>query len=157
MGTHSQHTHHCFHLWTNTLSRDQGGRAGSGTATFWAGCICSSPGCQGLIPTPGDPTENSTATTAPCEIYLGNLAACWCSRLVGFSILVLYDGRETKTLYPKVRPKVKAQALTQTPKHTVLGFGLAGKQEGESRKLPLAKLPIYTTERELKAKKIFYS
>lgn len=68
---------------------------------------------------------------------------------------MLYDGRETKTLFPKVRPKVKAQPLTRTPEQTVLGFGLAGKQEGEE-KLPQAKHPIYTTEREFTAKKIFY-
>lgn len=122
-----------------------------------AGCICRSPGCQGVTPTPGEPAENSTATTAPWEIRLGNLTACWCSRLGGFSISVLYDVRETKTLFPKVRQKVKAQSLTQTPGQMVLGFGLAGKQEGECRKLPPAKLSIYTTEREFTAKKIFYS
>lgn len=69
----------------------------------------------------------------------------------------LHDGRETKALFPKVRPKVKAQPLTQIPEQTVLGFGLAGKQEGQRKKLLRAKLPIYTTEREFTAKKIFYS
>lgn len=120
------------------------------------GAGCRSPGCQGLTASPGHPTENSTATAAPWEIYLGNLVGFWGSRPGGFSIVVLYDGRETKTLFPKVRPKVKAQALTRTPEQTVLGFGLAGKQEGEREKLPQAKLSIYTREREFTAKKIFY-
>lgn len=133
--------------------------------------LAASAGARGS-PHPGDSTENSAATAAPHGIYPVGFT-CWdlpsgiyplgftseSCRGVGPTGLWdfpywLYDGTETKTLFPKGRPKVKAQPLTQTP---VLGFGLAGKQEGEGTKLLPAKLPIYTTEREFTATEIFYS
>lgn len=115
---------------------------------------------------PGDSTENSAATAAPVGFTEWDLPSgiyplgftsesCWGVGAAGFSILALQWNRN-KDFISK-RPKVKAQPLTQTPGQTVLGFGLAGKQEGEGRKLLPAKLPIYTTEREFTATEIFYS
>lgn len=166
MGTHSQHIPVTAPTCASPVDKypEQGpGRQScewrSGTATFREGTRCwlhlQVP--RGSHPPLETPLETPQQLQLPVGFTSEIWWKCWCTRLLGFSILVLYDGRETKALYPKVRPKVKEQALTQTPEQTMLGFGLAGKQEGERRKLPPAKLPIYTTECEFTAKKIFYS
>lgn len=148
MGTQSQHIPVTAHTCASPVDKhpeqgpgSQSWEWGSGTATFREGTRrwlhLQVP--RGSHPPLVTPLETPQPLQLPVRFTSETWWKCWCTRLLGFSILVLYHGRETKDFISKSEAKSEGTSPHLNSRADNAGIWPGWKARGRVQKAAASK------------------